>query len=270
MTQVNQDPKGAAYTVSVDAAAGISTGISAADRARTVRTLADPRTGPADLTRPGHVFPLRARQFGVLERPGHTEAAVDLARLAGLQPAGGIVEIVRDDGSVARLPELREFAHEHGLVVISIADLIAYRRWSEHTVTRVAETRPPTRYGEFRATGYRDEVTGTEHVALILGEPGGDDVLVRLHSECLTGDAFGSLRCDCGGQLEDALRRGVRGVRRRRLPQGPRGLRHRTQRPLPAHQAGPDTPPAVPCGATRGPLHVLDAGALPSRQRSCA
>ncbi|MGH3520105.1 MAG: bifunctional 3,4-dihydroxy-2-butanone-4-phosphate synthase/GTP cyclohydrolase II [Haloechinothrix sp.] len=206
MTQVNQDPKGTAYTVSVDAAEGISTGISAADRAATIRALADPRTGPADLTRPGHVFPLRARPQGVLDRPGHTEAAVDLARLAGLSPAGVIGEIVHDDGSVARLPDLRTFADQHGLRIISIADLIAYRRRVERTVTRIAETRLPTRFGEFRAFGYRDEVAGTEHLALVFGRPEGEDVLVRLHSECLTGDALGSLRCDCGSQLEAAIR----------------------------------------------------------------
>ncbi|MEV0293594.1 bifunctional 3,4-dihydroxy-2-butanone-4-phosphate synthase/GTP cyclohydrolase II [Nocardia sp. NPDC050710] len=205
MTPINEDPKGTAYTVSVDAATGISTGISAADRARTVQVLADPRTGPGELTRPGHVFPLRANPDGVLGRPGHTEAAVDLARLAGLRPAGVIAEIVRDDGSMARLPELLDFARAHGLPIISIADLIDYRRRVERTVTRVVETRLPTRFGEFRVVGYRDEVTGTETLALVYGQLGADAVLARLHSECLTGDALGSLRCDCGDQLDAAL-----------------------------------------------------------------
>ncbi|MEV0029926.1 bifunctional 3,4-dihydroxy-2-butanone-4-phosphate synthase/GTP cyclohydrolase II [Nocardia sp. NPDC050793] len=206
MTAVNEDPKGTAYTVSVDAAHGVSTGISAADRAHTLRTLADPRTEARELTRPGHVFPLRAHPSGVLGRPGHTEAAVDLARLAGLRPAGVIAEVVRDDGAMARLPELREFARAHGLPIISIADLIEYRRRVERTVTRVVQTRMPTEYGEFRLVGYRDELTGTEALAMVFGEPGPDAVLARLHSECLTGDALGSLRCDCGDQLDAALR----------------------------------------------------------------
>ncbi|MET8778442.1 bifunctional 3,4-dihydroxy-2-butanone-4-phosphate synthase/GTP cyclohydrolase II [Nocardia sp. NPDC004654] len=206
MTAVNEDPKGTAYTVSVDAAHGVSTGISAADRARTLRLLADPCTRANDLTRPGHVFPLRAHPSGVLGRPGHTEAAVDLAHLAGLRPAGVIAEIVRDDGAMARLPELREFARAHGLPIISIADLIEYRRRAERTVTRVVQTRMPTKYGEFRLVGYRDELTGTESLAMVFGEPGRDAVLARLHSECLTGDALGSLRCDCGDQLDAALR----------------------------------------------------------------
>ncbi|MFC9896989.1 bifunctional 3,4-dihydroxy-2-butanone-4-phosphate synthase/GTP cyclohydrolase II [Nocardia sp. NPDC127579] len=202
MTAVNEDPKGTAYTVSVDAATGISTGISAADRARTLRALADPRTVAGDLTRPGHVFPLRADPDGVLGRPGHTEAAVDLTRLAGLPPAGVIAELVRDDGAVARLPELVEFARAHGLPIISIADLIAYRG----TPRRVVETRLPTRFGEFRVVGYHDEITGTETLALVFGTPDAEGALVRLHSECLTGDGLGSLRCDCGDQLEASLR----------------------------------------------------------------
>ncbi|MEU2254880.1 bifunctional 3,4-dihydroxy-2-butanone-4-phosphate synthase/GTP cyclohydrolase II [Nocardia xishanensis] len=205
MTAVNEDPKGTAYTVSVDAAHGVSTGISAADRASTLRTLADPRTEARELTRPGHVFPLRAHPSGVLGRAGHTEAAVDLVRLAGLRPAGVIAEVVRDDGAMARLPELREFARAHGLPIISIADLIEYRRRVERTVTRVVQTRMPTKYGEFRLVGYRDELTGTEALAMVFGEPGPDAVLARLHSECLTGDALGSLRCDCGDQLDAAL-----------------------------------------------------------------
>ena len=210
MTAVNEDPKGTAYTVSVDAAAGITTGISAADRARTMRVLADPRTVAADLTRPGHVFPLRAHPRGVLGRAGHTEATVDLLRAAGLRPAGVIAEVVDDDGSMARLPRLLAFARTHELPIVSIADLIEYRKLRENTVTRLAQTRLPTRYGDFRVFGYHDAVSGdqppVEHLALVFGDPAGTDVLARLHSECLTGDAFGSLRCDCGEQLDAALR----------------------------------------------------------------
>lgn len=205
MTALNQDPKGTAYAVSVDAAAGVSTGISAADRAHTIQALASPHTVATDLTRPGHVFPLRAHPDGVLRRRGHTEAAVDLARLAGLAPAGVIAEIVRDDGSIARLPDLLMFARTHGLPIVSIEDLVAYRSERERTVARAAQTRLPTRFGEFSAVGYHDRIDDLEHLALVLGDPTGDDVPVRLHSECLTGDAFGSLRCDCGAQLSAAL-----------------------------------------------------------------
>ncbi|GAA2835745.1 bifunctional 3,4-dihydroxy-2-butanone-4-phosphate synthase/GTP cyclohydrolase II [Kitasatospora sp. CM 4170] len=214
MTQVNEDRKGTAYTVSVDAREGVDTGISAADRARTVRLLSSPGTEPGDLTRPGHVFPLRSVEGGVLVRPGHTEAAVDLARLAGLPPAGAIAEVVNDDGTMARLPELVAFAREHGLAIISIEDLIAYRRRTELHVDRAAVTALPTAYGEFTAVGYRGSIDGVEHLALVAGGldadgrlPDGEDVLVRVHSECLTGDVFGSLRCDCGPQLEASLRR---------------------------------------------------------------
>jgi 3,4-dihydroxy 2-butanone 4-phosphate synthase/GTP cyclohydrolase II len=206
MTLINEDRKGTAYSVSVDARNGITTGISAADRTRTVRVLSDSATEPYELTRPGHVFPLRAKDGGVLRRPGHTEAAVDLARLAGLTPAGVVCEIVHDDGSMMRAPELRKFADEHGLAMISIADLIRYRRRYESQVARVAETRLPTAHGTFRAIAYRDTVDGSEHVALIMGDVGdGMPVLVRVHSECLTGDTFGSVRCDCGPQLQAAL-----------------------------------------------------------------
>ncbi|HEY9412288.1 MAG TPA: bifunctional 3,4-dihydroxy-2-butanone-4-phosphate synthase/GTP cyclohydrolase II [Jiangellaceae bacterium] len=206
MTQVNEDRKGTAYSVSVDARHGISTGISASDRAHTVRVLADSATEAYELTRPGHTFPLRAVDGGVLRRPGHTEAAVDLARLAGLSPAGAICEVVHDDGSMMRAPALREFADEHGLAMISIADLIRHRRRTERQIERVAQTRLPTEHGEFAAYAYRDLVDGGEHVALVMGEVSGDEpVLVRLHSECLTGDAFGSLRCDCGPQLQASL-----------------------------------------------------------------
>ncbi|KIQ66797.1 3,4-dihydroxy-2-butanone 4-phosphate synthase [Kitasatospora griseola] len=213
MTQVNEDRKGTAYTVSVDSREGIDTGISAADRARTVRLLASPGTEPGDLTRPGHVFPLRAVDGGVLARGGHTEAAVDLARLAGLAPAAAIAEVVNDDGTMARLPELHAFARRHGLAIISIADLIAYRRRTELHVDRVAVTGLPTDHGDFTAVGYRGTIDGVEHLALVAGGldadgklPDGEDVLVRVHSECLTGDVFSSLRCDCGPQLHASLR----------------------------------------------------------------
>ncbi|AYY12972.1 bifunctional 3,4-dihydroxy-2-butanone-4-phosphate synthase/GTP cyclohydrolase II [Actinobacteria bacterium YIM 96077] len=206
MTTVNEDRKGTAYTVSVDARHGIETGISAADRAHTVRVLADSATEAYELTRPGHVFPLRAVEGGVLRRPGHTEAAVDLSRLAGLSPAGAICELVHDDGSMMRAPALRGFADEHGLAMVSIADLIRYRRRTECQVERVATTRLPTVHGTFHAVCYRDLLDGREHLALTMGELRADTpVLVRLHSECLTGDVLGSLRCDCGLQLQAAL-----------------------------------------------------------------
>jgi 3,4-dihydroxy 2-butanone 4-phosphate synthase/GTP cyclohydrolase II len=208
MLRVNQDRKGTAFTVSVDAKDGVSTGISASDRARTMRVLADPATTADDLTRPGHLLPLRAREGGVLVRPGHTEAAVDLATLAGLRPVAGICEVVSSTsvGEMARLPELKAFAEEFGLALISIADLIAYRRVREVQVTRIADARLPLPQGDFRAVGYLSAVTGRELVALVHGDIGdGDDVLVRVHSECLTGDVLGSLRCDCGPQLHAAL-----------------------------------------------------------------
>jgi 3,4-dihydroxy 2-butanone 4-phosphate synthase / GTP cyclohydrolase II len=207
MTSDNQEHMGTAFTISVDARDGITTGISAADRARTIRTLVDSATEPYEIVRPGHVFPLRYAEGGVLRRAGHTEAAVDLARLAGLTPAGVVAEIFNDDGTMSRLPQLRAFADEHGLVLISIAQLIEYRRRSERTVRRVVQTRMPNQFGEWRAYGYLNSVDGTEHLALVLGdlaEPG-TDVLVRMHSECLTGDVFGSQRCDCGAQLAAAM-----------------------------------------------------------------
>ncbi|MEI6404660.1 MAG: bifunctional 3,4-dihydroxy-2-butanone-4-phosphate synthase/GTP cyclohydrolase II [Actinomycetes bacterium] len=216
MTAVNEDRKGTAYAVSVDARHGIETGISAADRAHTIKVLCDSATEPWDLTRPGHVFPLRAMPGGVLRRPGHTEASVDLARLAGLAPAGAIAEVVHDDGSMMRAPALREFADHHGLIMISIADLIAYRRRTESLVERVANAEMPTEAGEFAIYGYRGVLDGIDHVALVMGDIGdGTDVLVRVHSECLTGDALGSLRCDCGPQLRASMRmvsEGGRGV----------------------------------------------------------
>lgn len=210
MTPHNQDPMRTAYTVSVDARDGVSTGISAADRARTARLLADPETQPFELTRPGHVFPLRYRDGGVLVRRGHTEAAVDLARLAGLAPVGVLVEIVNDDGTMKRGPELREFADEHGLAMISIEALVEHRRRTEMHVERVAVTQLPTVHGDFTAYGYRSLHDDSEHLALVHGDLGGEaPVLARVHSECLTGDVFGSLRCDCGPQLEEAMKRVV-------------------------------------------------------------
>nr|WTB29870.1 bifunctional 3,4-dihydroxy-2-butanone-4-phosphate synthase/GTP cyclohydrolase II [Streptomyces sp. NBC_00830] len=210
MVSHNTESMRTAFTVSVDASAahGVTTGISAADRATTLRMLAGGQAGPADFVRPGHIFPLRARPGGVLARNGHTEAAVDLARLAGLRPAGAIVEIAGEDGVMLRLPELVPFARKHGLTIISIEDLIAYRRSSEPTVRREAEVQLPTSFGEFTAYGYRSTVDGVEHVALVHGDLGdGDDILVRVHSECLTGDIFQSQRCDCGPQLHAAMAR---------------------------------------------------------------
>lgn len=206
MTAVNEDAKGTAYAVSVDARDGVSTGISASDRARTVRVLADSATEPWEITRPGHVFPLRAVPGGVLRRAGHTEAAVDLARLAGLNPAGVIAELVDERGEMMRAEQCRRFADEHGLVMISIADLIEHIRRTEKHIRRVTEAVLPLPMGEFRAVGYESTITGQDSLALVMGELGdGDDVLVRVHSECLTGDVFGSLRCDCGPQLNSAL-----------------------------------------------------------------
>ncbi|TWS18234.1 bifunctional 3,4-dihydroxy-2-butanone-4-phosphate synthase/GTP cyclohydrolase II [Tsukamurella asaccharolytica] len=210
MYSTNQDKHGTAYTVTVDAKAGVGTGISAADRATTMRALADPSSTVADFTRPGHVVPLRAKDGGVLRRPGHTEAAVDLATLAGLAPAGVICEIVseKDPGGMAKSDELRVFADDHGLAMISIADMIAWRRKHEKHVVQVASARIPTRYGDFQAVGYTSIYDDVEHVALVKGDitaDDGADVLVRVHSECLTGDVFGSLRCDCGPQLDAAM-----------------------------------------------------------------
>jgi 3,4-dihydroxy 2-butanone 4-phosphate synthase / GTP cyclohydrolase II len=210
MTTQNTERMRTAYTVSVDAAVGVTTGISAADRTVTIRTLADPQATGGDLARPGHIFPLRARDGGVLVRPGHTEAAVDLAALAGLAPVGVVCEVVNDDGTMMRLPDLRKFADEHGLALISIEQLIEYRRRTERLVTRVAETVIPNDYGRWAAYGYRSDVDGTEQLALVYGdlsEDDGEDVLTRVHSECLTGDVFGSHRCDCGPQLDAAMAR---------------------------------------------------------------
>jgi 3,4-dihydroxy 2-butanone 4-phosphate synthase/GTP cyclohydrolase II len=206
MAPDNTESMRTAFTVSVDARRGTTTGISAADRALTIRTLIDPDAKPSDLCRPGHMFPLRYTPGGVLQRAGHTEASVDLARLAGLYPAGVGCEVVNDDGTMARMADLERFAAEHGLLVISIADLIAYRRRWEKLVQRVTEARIPTAYGNFRAIGYESH-DGRTHVALVIGEPAGKgNVLVRVHSECFTGDVLGSTRCDCGTQLQESLR----------------------------------------------------------------
>jgi 3,4-dihydroxy 2-butanone 4-phosphate synthase/GTP cyclohydrolase II len=205
MVERNTDSLRTAYTVTVDVRHGTTTGISAADRAATIRALVDARTVASDFNRPGHVFPLRAVPGGVLHRPGHTEAAVDLTRLAGLQPGGVIAEIVNDDGTMARRPQLEAFAKAHGLVMISIADLIAHRR-GRIDVRRESEARLPTRHGVFTACVYRSPDSAHEHLAMVMGEVrGAEDVLVRVHSECLTGDTFGSLRCDCQQQLDHAL-----------------------------------------------------------------
>ena len=205
MVADNAESQRTAFTVTVDGKHGTTTGISAADRAATLRALADPAAVADDFVRPGHIFPLRAREGGVLVRRGHTEAAVDLARLAGLAPCGVLCEVMNDDGTMARPPELAAFAARHGLAIISIADLVAHRRRTERLVAPVAEARLPTPHGVFSARVYRAH-DGTEHVALVMGEVRGrPDVLVRVHSECLTGDIFGSLRCDCGGQLDAAL-----------------------------------------------------------------
>jgi 3,4-dihydroxy 2-butanone 4-phosphate synthase/GTP cyclohydrolase II len=206
MAPESADTMGTAFTISVDAREGTSTGVSAADRARTVRALVDANTRPRDLNRPGHIFPLRYMEGGVLRRAGHTEAAVDLSRMAGLYPAGVVCEVVNDDGSMARLPDLEAFAEEHGLLMISIADLIAYRRRFEKLITKVSEARIPTAYGEFRAIAY-ESYDGRMHMALVKGSPVEEqNVLVRVHSECFTGDVLGSVRCDCGVQLSEAMR----------------------------------------------------------------
>ena len=206
MTNHNEAPLRTAFTVSVEARTGVSTGISAADRSRTIKVAIDPDTKPGDLVQPGHVFPLRARGYGVLERMGQTEAAVDLARLAGLTPAGVICEIMNDDGTMARVPDLTTYCAQHGLKMITVSDLVAYRRRTERLVERIAIADMPTKYGPFSAYGYRSVIDGQQHVALICGDvDGAKDVLVRVHSECLTGDVFHSLLCDCGEQLEQAL-----------------------------------------------------------------
>ena len=208
MTDQNEAQFGTAFTVTIEARDGVSTGISAADRAHTIQVAVDPTSSPKDLVHPGHIFPLRARPGGVLKRSGQTEAAVDLARLAGLTPAGVVCEIMKDDGTMARVPDLVEFCERHGLKLVTVADLIEYRRRTEKLVERVVSVRLPTDHGDFQAVAYRETLTGKQHVALVKGDvEGKDDILVRVHSECLTGDVFHSRRCDCGEQLERALAR---------------------------------------------------------------
>jgi 3,4-dihydroxy 2-butanone 4-phosphate synthase / GTP cyclohydrolase II len=206
MTDRNEAPLGTAFTVSVEARDGVTTGISAADRSRTIQVAIHPESTPHDLVQPGHVFPLRAKPGGVLERIGQTEAAVDLARLAGLNPSGVVCEIMNDDGTMARVPDLVPYCERHGLKMVTVADLVEYRRRHEMLVERGAAVRLPTDHGEFTAVAFREKLTGKTHVALVKGEvDGAENVLVRVHSECLTGDVFHSLRCDCGEQLEQAL-----------------------------------------------------------------
>ncbi len=208
-SEENTEEQRTAFTVSIDAAArfGVTTGISAQDRAKTIRVAVDPATVPADLRRPGHIPPLRARDGGVLQRVGHTEAAVDLARLAGLYPAGVVCEILNEDGTTARRPQLEKFATEHDLTFITVAQVVAHRLKSERLVHRVAEARLPTEFGVWRVIGYRNDVDGHEHIALVFGDVSGDEsVIVRMHSKCLTGDVFHSLRCDCGWQLHTAMK----------------------------------------------------------------
>jgi len=207
MVQENTAKMGTPFAISVDAVHGTTTGISAYDRAVTIKALVDPETKPEDLARPGHVFPLRAAKGGVLRRAGHTEAAVDLARLAGLTPAGVLCEIMADDGSMARVPQLVKFAEKHGLKIVTIYDLIEFRRKKEKLIRRVAEAMLPTKYGEFKLIAYEGTIDHSESVALVMGEPEKQPAaLVRVHSQCLTGDVFGSLRCDCGDQLHESMR----------------------------------------------------------------
>jgi 3,4-dihydroxy 2-butanone 4-phosphate synthase/GTP cyclohydrolase II len=207
MTDHNETPYGTAFTVSIEARQGISTGISAQDRARTIQVAIDPSKDGGDLVQPGHVFPLRARPGGVLERTGQTEAAVDLARLAGLIPAGVVCEVMKDDGTMARVPDLLEFCAQHGLKLVTVADLIEYRRRHEKLVERQVTVRLPTAWGDFDAVLFKESLTGKQHVALVHGDVDGvENVLVRVHSECLTGDVFHSLRCDCGEQLDAAMK----------------------------------------------------------------
>jgi 3,4-dihydroxy 2-butanone 4-phosphate synthase / GTP cyclohydrolase II len=206
MTYNNETPFETAFTISIEAREGVTTGISAADRAHTIQVAIDPTKGPNDIVQPGHVFPLRARPGGVLQRQGQTEAAVDLARLAGLSPSGVICEVMNDDGTMARVPDLVPYCERHGLRLVTVADLIEYRRRTEKLVERMTSVRLPTAFGEFNAVAFREILTGKTHVALVRGEVSGrESVLVRVHSECLTGDVFHSLRCDCGDQLERAM-----------------------------------------------------------------
>ena len=251
MTDRNEAPLGTAFTVSIEAREGVTTGISAADRSHTIQVAINAQSRPGDLVQPGHVFPLRAKPGGVLERIGQTEAAVDLARLAGLTPAGVVCEIMNDDGTMARVPDLTRFCEHHELRMITVAQLVEYRRRHELLVERTAQVRMPTDYGEFTAVAFREKLTGKSHVALVRGEvEGKENVLVRVHSECLTGDVFHSLRCDCGEQLELALR----------------AHRRRERGRAPVHGAGRPrdrAPQQAPC------LRAPGAGAAtPSRRTS--
>jgi 3,4-dihydroxy 2-butanone 4-phosphate synthase/GTP cyclohydrolase II len=206
MTENNETPYGTAFTISVEAREGVTTGISAPDRSRTIQVAIDPKALAEDLVQPGHVFPLRAREGGVLQRAGQTEAAVDLARLAGLIPAGVVCEIMKEDGTMARVPDLIPYCERHGLKLVTVADLIEYRRRHEQLVERMTTVQMPTAHGDFTAVAFREKLTGKHHIALVKGDvDGAENVLVRVHSECLTGDVFHSLRCDCGEQLEQAL-----------------------------------------------------------------
>ena len=208
MTQANSAPLGTAFTISVEAREGVTTGISAADRARTIQVLGDPNSLPGDLTQPGHIFPLRAREGGVLVRAGQTEASVDLCKLAGLEPAAVICEVMKDDGTMARLTDLKRFGRKHGIKIVSVADLIAYRLANERLIERVDEAEMPTKFGEFRAVGYRTMIDTKEHLALVMGDlTTGEPTLVRVHDQCVTGDVFSSMRCDCGEQLDAAMER---------------------------------------------------------------
>src|ERR687896_50851 len=208
MAEHNETPLQTAFTVSIEAREGVSTGISAQDRSHTIQVAIDPTKGPSDVVQPGHVFPLRAKEGGVLRRAGQTEAAVDLARLAGLNPAGVVCEVMKEDGTMARVPDLVEFCRRHDFKLITVADLIEHRRRTEKLVERTTSVRLPTAYGDFKAVAFREKLSGKHHVALIRGDvDGAENVLVRVHSECLTGDVFHSLRCDCGEQLEQALSR---------------------------------------------------------------
>jgi 3,4-dihydroxy 2-butanone 4-phosphate synthase/GTP cyclohydrolase II len=206
MTRRNNSPLGTAFTISVEAAEGVTTGISTADRAHTIQVLGDPSSGPQDLIQPGHIFPLRAREGGVLVRAGQTEGSVDLCRLAELEPAAVVCEVMKDDGTMARMGDLQRFARKHEIKIVSVADIIAYRLAHERLIERVDEAALPTRHGDFRAVAYRTLIDTKEHVALVMGDLGGDEpTLVRVHDQCVTGDVFASLRCDCGEQLEAAM-----------------------------------------------------------------
>ncbi len=230
MQAQNTESQRTAFTITIDADArfGVTTGISASDRAKTIHVAINPATMPGDLRRPGHIQPVRARPGGVLQRVGHTEAAVDLSRLAGLNPAGVICEILQADGSAARRPQLEAFAAEHGLTFVTIAQLVAYRLRTEQLVHRAAEARLPTDHGEFRVVAYSNDVDRAQHVALVMGDVEGQrNVLVRMHSKCLTGDVFGSQRCDCGPQLEAAMRKIARGGTGGDRLSGPGGPGHR-------------------------------------------